>query len=336
MISAKLEHPRDASFSVFAQQYLDALHATLGPFKAWSEDYKHWIPGRPPDPTGDTGLLYFRLAHGAQGHLQVWSSSAFLHEVTLGRVPGEPTTPAWYHAVHRLIAHMFEHSDLCEARVVRGLNVVTMPKAPFAGGDAMGRGDAVIRLLSTSQILDHYRSVSEFLAGWDGHTKRGDRYLVYRGLDCETDRAFTEAQREKNRALGRAAKPGFTRYRRVLGAMQPWEQTWWDAGEPTLSWVGTHAATGRCEFSAFVPPGQHILPREIYRVRAVVRGKLDEHGTPVTDVRVVFPNRQMAVAEGTPLMDVGASVYFMDQLGDDLLLGGPSASSKGKRGKIVR
>ena len=336
MISAKLEHPRGASFSVFAQQYLDALHATLGPFKAWSEDYKHWTPGRPPDPTGDTGLLYFRLAHGAQGHLQVWSSSAFLHEVTLGSVPGEPATPSWYHAVHRLIAHMFEHSDLCEARVVRDLNVVTTWGPPLVAGDVKGRGDAVIRLVSEPEILEHYRSIAEFLAPWDGYTQRGKRYLVHRGLDCETERAFTEHQRDRCWSWCRAAKPGFTRFYRVSGAMQPWEQQWWDTGDPTLSWIGTHAPSGRCEFSAFVPPGQHILPREIYRVRAVVRGKLDEHGTPVTDVRVVFPNRQMAVAEGIPLMDVGASVYFMDLLGDDVLLGGPSASSKGKRGKIIR
>jgi hypothetical protein len=78
-------------------------------------------------------------------------------------------------------------------------------------------------------------------------------------------------------------------------------------------------AQGLVEFSCSVEPDEHIRGYEIYYLRELVRRKQSRDGTPITSVRVVFYEQEMAEREKRPLLDVGVHVYYQHPDTGDLV-----------------
>jgi len=80
--------------------------------------------------------------------------------------------------------------------------------------------------------------------------------------------------------------------------------------------LGYHEASRCLEHTAYVADGQHILPREIFALRALrAAGRLDDR-TPLEKIRVSFPDRAMALREIGPLHDSGVEVLFLNASGE--------------------
>ena len=199
-----------------------------------------------------------------------------------------------------------------------------------------GRQSTVL-LTDIHKILQIFHTVEDFLVGWDGHEQIDEeRYLVWIGIDTNTRQEFSERLLPKVWEMARRAKPGFFKYYRVIEANIPdYEKNWWFRGRPTLQFVTTDAQ-GITEFSGYLGPNEHVRPHDVYTVRTAFQSKQDPLGNPNKGVRVVFLDERTARAEATPLMDVGASVYYMNMRGETVLLGGPSPAAIGETGFVVR
>ena len=75
--------------------------------------------------------------------------------------------------------------------------------------------------------------------------------------------------------------------------------------------LGYHAASRSLEYTAYVGAGRHILPREIFALRALLAAGRLPDGTKLERLRVTFPDRVMALREFVPLQDSGIEVVYL-------------------------
>ncbi|HEX3564820.1 MAG TPA: hypothetical protein VHU17_05560, partial [Acidimicrobiales bacterium] len=112
----------------------------------------------------------------------------------------------------------------------------------------------------------------------------------------------------------RAARPGQTSY--PAPEVAPWEHALFEEKEPTLTVLGYHDQLRCLEYTAYVGQGLHILPREIFALRALrAAGRLDD-GRALDRIRVSFPDRAMALREIVPLLDAGVEVLYLGATGE--------------------
>jgi len=115
--------------------------------------------------------------------------------------------------------------------------------------------------------------------------------------------------------MARAARAGLTHYaHHQANELTVGEQELFNSGEPTLTQVGYHPDEQWIEFTAMVPDGAHVLPREIFLLDDLVASRRLPDGRPLQSVRVTFPNRAKAEQDAGPLRDIGVTVqYFSDR-----------------------
>ena len=205
-----------------------------------------------------------------------------------------------------LLKELFATEQLEEGSVER-IGAETLEAVPLT---PVGQGD--VGLVTTEAVVDAaYREPASFWAAWDQHEQAGGRHLLVRGVEAATSAEWFRAIFEKEWAMARAARPGGTR----IGTRNapPGCEGLLMSGESCLREVSS--AGGHVELAGFVVEGKHVPAWEILSWNEILqRGRL-ENGTPVSSVRVVFRNEQMARAEATPLVDIGVQVVFLGRDG---------------------
>jgi hypothetical protein len=163
-----------------------------------------------------------------------------------------------------------------------------------------------------------YDDPSVFWSMFPGVEAFGERLLLTRHLDKHTeDVFFPEAWRE-GWALARVAKAKRNRFTGFR--LKPWTEPGYMAGAGTLGFVGYHPERKDAEYAAVLGPEEHVLGREIHGLRRVLQLKKLPDGTPCESVRVVFSDEATAHREKRPILDVGASVGFVDPDGELVLV----------------
>lgn len=210
------------------------------------------------------------------------------------------------HVLTALLKELFATGQLEEGHVERigAESLGAVPLTPVSQG--------FVGVVATdAAVAAAYREPAAFWSAWDQHESAGDHHLVLRGVEAATSAEWFRVVFENEWSMARAAHPGQTR----IGIRQapPGCEALLMAGESCLREAGKLDA--HVELAGFVPEGAHIPPWEILMWNEILhRGRL-ENGSPISGLRVVFRNEQMARAEGVPLLDIGAEVVFLGRDG---------------------
>ena len=185
----------------------------------------------------------------------------------------------------------------------------------FAPAPPQAPPGALLMLCNQQQLDAQYMNPAAYWSAWDATSALADgRCLVTRGLDVDDETAFKRAIYPRTWDLARAAHPGQTSYPQPEVA--PWERALIEEEEPTLTVLGYHDQLRCLEYTAYVGQGRHILPREIFALRALLAAGSLEDGSALERIRVSFPDRAMASREIVPLSDAGVEVLYLGASGE--------------------
>ncbi|MGE0784445.1 MAG: hypothetical protein AB7S26_02065 [Sandaracinaceae bacterium] len=184
-----------------------------------------------------------------------------------------------------------------------------LPYVPIAETDAL---HAV--LTTEAAVSEAYEHPEVFWSVWDTVESYGETKLVVRGAEHLESSAFFAYIYEGHRALARAAKPGRCDYEdpRVTDI----DRSPYEAGESRLRPVGYIESEARMELSCVLGTGEHIAGWEIDAVGILLRAGRMQDGAPLREARVTFSEEGMARRERTPLLDVGARVFYLADSGE--------------------
>jgi len=176
------------------------------------------------------------------------------------------------------------------------------PEAPYAPSDAL------MTLVSPEDIAEAYTDPDAYWAQWDEVKYLGnDRALVSRGFNILDEAHFKMMALERGLTLWRAAKPGKTEFE--AAAPEPAEEALIDALPGYLEQVGYDPDEKLIEFTAFVPPDDHLSGKDILMLLEFLEFGTGA-GEDVDKVRVVFPDEPMARKEAHILTDIGVQVTY--------------------------
>jgi hypothetical protein len=198
------------------------------------------------------------------------------------------------------------------------------PPVPYPLAPPLARSTHLVAVRA-ADVEAAYEDPAPFWKAWDRVERRGDLHLCVRAERDVDEQHWLGRTFEDSMAMARAARPKKTVFTRV--PPRPELAPWWEygdpqdekAGWPVLEPVGYNATTRTLEYAGFVPPGRHVLAREIYEIRGLLRAKKDNQGRAIDTIRVVFADLAMARAERRPLRDVGARVYAADPATGELV-----------------
>lgn len=149
---------------------------------------------------------------------------------------------------------------------------------------------------------------------WDSKDQYGNKFLLARAMAAASNIDFAKSITEHQWEMARAIKPNLTKY--YTPAVLEEEKPLYNSGESRLEKVGYVKTEKVYEYSCLINEGDHIPGWEIFQLRSLVQdGKLAD-GSIVETVRVVFWEKEMALREKRPLLDVGAKVYYQGEEGD--------------------
>jgi hypothetical protein len=167
-----------------------------------------------------------------------------------------------------------------------------------------------------AEIERDYVDPGAYWGAWEQATELSEgRVLLTRTLTVVDELEYKGRTYPAAWDMVRAAKPGLTHYgHSPTNELTEAERALFDSGEPTLTQVGYHPDEQWIEFTAMVPDGEHVRPREIFMLADLMAEQRLPDGRPLRSVRVTFPNRAMAEREARPLRDIGVTVqYFSEQ-----------------------
>jgi hypothetical protein len=169
----------------------------------------------------------------------------------------------------------------------------------------------LLYIVYRDEVARSYDDPDLYWRVWDKIEPLDDkRVLVTRALDIEDELTFKKTIYPHTWELARQARPKLTRYCAV--EFRDYDIPYFDGPDDTTQSVGYHPQEHWIEFTAYTPDDLHILPREIYSFSKWLReGKLPE-GEPLKEIRITFINRDMAMKERRPLLDVGCRVFYYD------------------------
>jgi len=175
----------------------------------------------------------------------------------------------------------------------------------------------VLFIADRAEIERDYADPGAYWRAWEEATELGEgRVLLTRALTIVDEVEYKRRIYPAVWTTARAARPGLTDYaHHQLNELSEGEQALYESGEPTLTQLGYHADEQWLEFTAMVPNGAHILPREIFLLDDLVAARRIPDGRPLKSVRVTFPNRAMAEQEARPLHDIGVTVQYFSDVG---------------------
>jgi hypothetical protein len=186
-----------------------------------------------------------------------------------------------------------------------------LPKVPLASS----RSHLVVTSQEEARLC--YEDADAFWqAGWDADEAYGEKRLLTRAMRVVSGATFLAEVQDHQWAMARAAKPKLTEY--YLPVVLPDEVDIFMPSEPVIKPVGYFTDQRAIEYSCYLDPGVHVNGWEILNLLGLIRARELPTGEKIDVVRVVFFDREMAVREKRPLLDIGARVYFMDGSGQDV------------------
>jgi hypothetical protein len=224
------------------------------------------------------------------------------------------TDPARLRAVRDAAVGLARHLAASQNLTLHFASVVRTASC-FAPAPPQAPPDALLTLCDPQRLDAQYKNPAAYWSVWDATSALTDgRCLVTRGLDIDDETAFKRAIYPRTWDLARAARPGQTSYPHPEVA--PWERALIEEEEPTLTVLGYHDQLRCLEYTAYVGHGRHILPREIFALRALRAAGRLEDGRALERIRVSFPDRAMALREMVPLLDAGVEVLYLGATGE--------------------
>lgn len=201
-----------------------------------------------------------------------------------------------------LLRALCRRPDVLDARMFR--NASCYVPAPPLGFDSFP-----ITIVSRRAVAENYSDPQVYWRSWDRCEELdADRVLVTRALDVLDERAYKRAVYPRIWDLLYAARPGKSG-RFDVADIWPGDLNHFNEGEDYLRQLGYSDKDQSVEFTAVVPKGEHLRPREIM-VLARYRsdGRLPG-GEPLQRVKVTFVDEAMARREMRPLLDAGVEVW---------------------------
>ncbi|WP_257446381.1 hypothetical protein [Archangium lipolyticum] len=177
-----------------------------------------------------------------------------------------------------------------------------LPEVPIA------KTDRHVVVTTEREVAAEYEDPQAFWAAWDRREQVGEQVLLFRAMNASDNVSYLRAVLEHQATMARAARPQRTRY--FSPRIRPEERPLYSAGEPRLLPVGYEATSRTVEYSCLVEPDEHIHLWEINALSDQIQDKKLADGRQIDTVRVVFFDKQMAMREKRPLLDVGARVFF--------------------------
>ena len=208
-----------------------------------------------------------------------------------------------------VVRALIENCPVVRAHVERSANV-------FAPAPPHVMPGHVLFIAERAEIERDYVDADVYWNAWDQATELAEgRILLARALAVADEIEYKRRTYPAAWAMARAAQAGLTQYtHHQTNELTAGERELFNSGEPTLTQLGYHPDQQWIEFTAMVPDGAHILPREIFLLRDLMVARKVPDGRPLQSVRVTFPNRAMAEQEARPLHDIGVTVqYFSDR-----------------------
>jgi hypothetical protein len=180
-------------------------------------------------------------------------------------------------------------------------------------------------LTTDADVAAAYDAPAVFWRQWDQIEPVGAWKMCVRGLGKIDEHDWLGRTYESTMALVRAAKPGLTRYGAAY--WEPEMAMFWEFGDvqeekggfPALAPLDYDAETRTYDMVGFITKTplreggeepRHVLIREIYYLRKMLRTKQHPDGRPVETVRITFGEEWMARQERRPLLDAGARVFY--------------------------
>lgn len=216
---------------------------------------------------------------------------------------GEPGEVQQALACQSAIVDAFcDRFDVLDARL-RRIASRFVPNAPLAGDERP------MTVVSRRDVEDAYADPAAFWRSWDTQRElRDGRVLLTRALGVLDERDFKRAVYPRIWQLVHAARPGRCSGFDVAD-LWPQDLPYFEEGEGFLRQLGYDAGEQSIEFTAAVPAGQHLLPREIMLwARHLSDGRLPS-GEPLRRVKFTFVDAAMAAREKRPLLDAGIEVW---------------------------
>ena len=186
---------------------------------------------------------------------------------------------------------------------VRRVASTYVPRAP------QGWDERPVMVVARRDVEAGYADPGPYWRSWDTRDELGDdRVLVTRALDVLDERDYKRAVYPRIWELVHAARPG-TCTRFGVADLWPQDLPHFDEGEGFLRQLGYDARDQSIEFTAVVPDGEHLRPREIMLwARHLSNGRLPA-GELLSRVKFTFVDAAMADREKRPLLDAGIEVW---------------------------
>jgi hypothetical protein len=266
------------------------------------------------DVTGLTirGSHHLRVVLGEVDDTGTW-------DVLIGR-SHETVNGTWLGRLIEILRVAPTFPGLMSASVERNQSSMTsfVPEPPIA------RANHAV-LTTDAEVAEAYDDPAVFWKQWDQIEQVGAWKMCVRGLGKIDEHDWLGRTYESTMALVRAAKPGLTRYGAAY--WEPEMAMFWEFGDvqeekggfPALAPLDYDAETRTYDMVGFITKTplreggeepRHVLIREIYFLRKMLRTKQHLNGRPVETVRITFGEEWMARQERRPLLDAGARVFY--------------------------
>lgn len=221
------------------------------------------------------------------------------------------TTPARTRRVldshYALVRALLARYPAMRAHILRSTNSYA-PTPPHA------RSGHLLYIAHRDDIAESYDNPEVYWQAWDKvEPLDANRVLVTRALDIEDELDFKKSVYPRTWELARQARPKLTQY--FAAEFRDFDIPYVDGPDAVATAAGYHPQEQWIEYTAYAPGDTHILPREILSFdKWLAEGKMPDD-QPLKEVRVTFVNREMAMKERRPLLDIGCRVFYYEKDG---------------------
>lgn len=209
--------------------------------------------------------------------------------------------------VTSLLRAAVKHLPVSDAAIRRESESVIAPAPPHCGPDW------VAAVVSAADIERDYSDAKAYFAGWDRAEYFGTgRVLLESGMSIFDETEFKLMAAERAITLARIAKPGRTDYAPPFLFAE--EDDAFAEQERLLHQAGFIPGPNILEFGADIGEDGALSPADLFELMSFAQGGASD-GTEIAEIRVSFPDAEMAAREAALLKDMGVVVRYYDEDG---------------------